>query len=95
MNDAQQRAAHEVDVVALGPGSGPRRRVVEAIGEAKLRELGVSDLRRLERIRGLLSGAPGAQFILVSELGFAEDLKTEAAARLDVHLVSLEEIYSS
>jgi hypothetical protein len=49
----------------------------------------------LERIRGLLSGAPGAQFILVSELGFAEDLKTEAAARLDVHLISLEEIYSS
>jgi hypothetical protein len=95
VNDAQQRAAHEVDVVALGPGSGPRRRVVEAIGEAKLRELGVSDLRRLERIRGLLSGAPGAQFILVSELGFAEDLKTEAAARLDVHLISLEEIYSS
>ena len=81
--------------MALGLGSDPRRWVVEAIGEAKLRELGVSDLRRLERIRGLLSGALGAQFILVPELGFAKDLKIEAAARLDVHLISLEEIYSS
>jgi hypothetical protein len=94
INDREERAAHQLDIVALGPGTGPRHRVIEAIGEAKLRELDAGDLSRLERMRTVLHGAKDAHIVLVSTSGFTGGLKKEAANRADVHLVSLEDVYS-
>ncbi len=59
VSDRGLKRAHEVDVVALRGG-----RVV-ALGEAKLRALGGSDLARLLRIRELLR-APTATIVLAS-----------------------------
>ncbi len=94
INDRDNRSAHELDIVALGQGTGPQQRVIEAIGEAKLRELNTGDLSRLERIRTLLPGAKEAQMVLVSATGFAEDLVSQAAGEPNVHLVGLKEMYA-
>jgi uncharacterized protein len=94
VHDRQARAVHELDLVALGPGSGPRHRTVAAIGEAKLREVHSGDLGRLDRIRTVLPGAERAGIVLASASGFARELADQVAARPDVHLVGLEEIYS-
>lgn len=94
INDREQRAVHELDIVALSPGTGPQHRIVEAIGEAKLRELDSGDLGRLERIRTVLSGAENARIVLASASGFTDDLIAQAAGRADVHMVGLEQIYS-
>jgi AAA+ ATPase superfamily predicted ATPase len=93
VNDQAERAAHELDVVALGPGTGPQHRIVEAIGEAKLRELDRGDLARLERIRTVLRGAGDARIVLASASGFADDLVARTAGRADVHLIGLDDIY--
>ena len=95
INDKNDRAAHQLDIVALGPGTGPQHRVIEAIGEAKLRELNAGDLRRLERVRTVLRGAEDAHIVLVSASGFADGLDTEAADRADVHLVDLKDVYAT
>jgi len=94
VNDRQGRAAHELDIVALGRGTGPRERVVEAIGEAKLRELDLGDLDRLEHLRTILHGAERAHILLVSASGFTRGLVAEAATRVGVHLVDLDDVYS-
>jgi AAA+ ATPase superfamily predicted ATPase len=94
INDRSERKAHELDVVTLGPSTGPQHRVVQAIGEAKLRELDSGDLRRLERIRTVLRGADDAHVVLASASGFTDELVARAAGRADVHLVGLEDIYS-
>jgi AAA+ ATPase superfamily predicted ATPase len=95
INDKDNRSAHELDIVALSQGTGPQQRVIQAIGEAKLRELNTGDLSRLERIRTLLPGAKEAQMVLVSATGFAKGLVSQAAGRSNVHLVGLEEMYSN
>ena len=95
VNDRDDRAAHELDIVALAPGTGRQHRTIRAIGEAKLRALDTGDLARLMRIRTVLHGAEDAHLILVSASGFAAGLESEAAARADVHLVSLEDVYGN
>jgi AAA+ ATPase superfamily predicted ATPase len=94
INDKDDRAAHELDIVALGPGTGPQHRVIEAIGEAKLRQMDGDDLDRLARIRPVLRGAQTAQIVLASASGFSAELIGQAKSRPEVHLVGLEEIYS-
>lgn len=95
VNDQAARAAHELDIVALGPGTGPQHRLVEAIGEAKLRALDAGDLRRLEHVRTALRGAGEAHIVLASASGFANDLAHQASGRSDVHLVGLQEMYQA
>jgi hypothetical protein len=95
VNDKAGRTAHELDIVALGTGMGPQRRTIEAIGEAKLRELGTDDLARLERVRTVLQRAEHAHVVLVSASGFTRGLAAEAASRADVHLADLEDIYAN
>lgn len=41
VSDKDDCSAHELDIVALCPGRGSRHRVIEAIGEVKLRKLDV------------------------------------------------------
>ena len=94
VNDKDMRAAHQLDIVALSPGTGTRNRVIEAIGEAKLRYLDGRDLARLDRIRTLMPEAKGARLVLASASGFSQELIRAAAARSDVRLVGLEELYS-
>jgi AAA+ ATPase superfamily predicted ATPase len=95
ISDKDDRSAQELDIVAVSPGTGPRHRVIEAIGEAKLRELDIGELKRLERTRTLLHGAEDAAIVLVSASGFSDRLKTQAAERADVHLVALTDLYAS
>ncbi len=95
ISDKDDRSAHELDIVAVSPGTGPRHRVIEAIGEAKLRELDAGELRRLERARTLLDGAEDAAIVLVSASGFSDRLEAQAAERGDVHLLTLADIYQS
>ncbi len=95
INDRDDHSAHELDIVALGPGTGPQRRVIEAIGEAKLRELDAGDLSRLEHIRTVLHGAAHAHIVLVSASGFTRGLVAEVANRIDVHLVDLNDVYAN
>lgn len=94
INDKDLRAAHQLDIVALGPGTGTRNPVVEAIGEAKLRDIDRPDLGRLDRIRTVLRGAESARIVLASASGFSNELMNAVATRSDVHLVGLEEMYS-
>jgi len=79
--------------VALGPGTGHQRRTIAALGEAKLRELDVGDLDRLERLRPMLQGAEQAHLVLVSAAGFTPSVVDFATNRVDVHLVDLEDVY--
>lgn len=95
ISDKDDHSAHELDIVALSPGTGTRHRVIAAIGEAKLREIDVGELKRLERARTLLGGAEGATIVLASASGFTDRLKIEAAGRADLHLVTLTDIYPS
>lgn len=62
VSDRTERRNHEVDMVAVRGG-----RVV-ALGEAKLRAMGLADLERLRRIRELLD-APDATLVLASAAG--------------------------
>ena len=94
--DPSRRRSHEVDVIALGadpdtaghgrePGSTARSRVI-ALGEAKVGEIGVEQLRRLRHIRTLLAdrglARPDARLLLCSVTGF-----TTALAREVEHVV--------
>jgi hypothetical protein len=94
INDRDERAAHELDIVALGPGTGPQHRVIEAIGEAKLRQIHSEDLARLDRVGAALRGAHDVRIVLASASGFSAQLIGQAESRPEVHLVGLEEIYS-
>ncbi len=99
INDAKQRAQHEVDVVALGradDGTSP----VLALGEAKhtARRRTVSDLDRLERIRQLVAdkepSAAEAKLLVFSAAGFDRNLLAMADARPDVELIDLDRLYN-
>ncbi len=94
INDRAERAARELDIVALGPGTGAGNRVIEAIGEAELREVGIGDLIRLERLKTLLATAGSAQLVLASASGFTGDLRSEAASRSDVRLLNLDDLHA-
>jgi hypothetical protein len=80
--DRARRRSHEVDLLALREG-----RVV-AVGEAKLRALGPSDLDRLLRIRDLL-GAPEATLVLASASG----VDPAVAARPDAIAIEPLDVY--
>ncbi len=83
VSDPSSRSSHEVDLVAVRNGA------VVAVGEAKLRRLGRSDLARLERVRALLH-APEAEFVLASATGFESGL-----AGPGVRLIGLAEVYGN
>lgn len=93
----ERRVEEEVDVVALGMGSGPKRKIVRALGEAKLRELGTRDLNRLEGIAQRLAGqnvrVQKPHYVLASASGFSKDLVRSSRARRDVQLVSIDDVY--
>ena len=101
ISDAKTRTKHEVDVLALAPGERPQspRARVALLGEAKatLSPRGPADLDRLDRIRALI-GEQGhdvreAKLALFSLHGFDRNLQAAAAAREDVLLIGLSQIY--
>jgi AAA+ ATPase superfamily predicted ATPase len=99
MNDRAGIAEHELDIVVLGPGSGKKRKIITALGEAKLQTLDLSHLGRLEEIREKLDGqtnvrAADAKLVLASEKGFDAKLRTAAAKRADVVLLSVNEMFA-
>lgn len=92
----EHREGHELDIVVT-EDSGPRSRI-SAIGEAKATSdrISVSQLRRLEHLRGLLPSARVDQqprLLLFSRSGFTPDLTNEARVRPDVDLIDLDRIY--
>lgn len=94
--DSANRAAHEVDIVGLGPPGSGQRAVV--LGEVKHRSepLGIEHLLRLRRIHELLQrrdlAAPSATYVLVASGGFAPDLAA-AGRRGEVVLVGPDQLY--
>ena len=94
VTDRNERAGHQVDIVALGGGGAPGDRVVAAIGRARLRPLGTDDLECLERLRATLHDAESARLVLVSASGFEPGLQARARGSREIHLAGLEEIYS-
>jgi AAA+ ATPase superfamily predicted ATPase len=101
ISDRHERQTLEVDVIGLA--SCERRHnkssKIICIGEAKSsdRERTLHDLRRLDRVRGLLEAdgadCAGAKLLLFGRSGFDENLKSAAAGRRDVELVDLSRIY--
>jgi hypothetical protein len=95
--DPNARESHEVGVVVM-PALG-QRRSAHAIGEAKWsdRPMPASELRRLERIRHLMSAKEQAdsstKLLLFGGGGFSPALRREAAALDDVELIDLERLY--
>lgn len=99
VNDAKQRAQHEIDVVAVGTGVDGSLPVL-ALGEAKHTESKrtLGDLARLERIRELVAtkhaSALHARLLLFSASGFEANLTREAARRGDVELIDAARLYT-
>jgi hypothetical protein len=98
----EHKAGHEIDVLALARGARPRTpgAPVAFIGEAKHRDRrpGLTELRRLEHLRDLLTAAghdaTGAVLGLFSSAGFTEELTMEATgSRRGVLLTPLETLY--
>jgi AAA+ ATPase superfamily predicted ATPase len=94
ISDPQGKAQHEIDVVALAPGSTANSPIIQVLGESKLRKLGIGDLQRLEHIRDLLN-APASRLLLSSAGGFEAPLVSIANGREDVGLVGLQEMFSA
>ncbi|GAA3442521.1 ATP-binding protein [Planomonospora venezuelensis] len=97
VNDRGGRAKHEIDVIALAPGSD--RATVGLIGEAKatLVRRGPADLDRLERLKAALHGqghdVTSTRLAIFSLEGFHPDLMTTARRRGDVLLVDLPALF--
>ncbi|WP_125773508.1 ATP-binding protein [Antribacter gilvus] len=99
--DRAAQTKHEVDVLALAPGSRPRtaHSEIALIGEAKatIAPRGLRDVERLERIRQLLGElghrAESATLALYSLHGFYPDVQAAAARRKDLLLIDLAAIY--
>jgi hypothetical protein len=95
----KEHRGHEVDVVALSRESLPRRKnaAIALLGEAKYTTSprGITDLRRLEHIAGLLTergwDANGAKFAIFSRSGFTGELRAVS----DVRLLGLRELYGT
>lgn len=98
VNDPSARTTHQVDIVALGPGEGRRKRVL-ALGETKWgTRLDLPALQRLQHIRSLLAARADidvseCRLICVGGRGFSTDLAA-AERRGDVILVDLERLYT-
>jgi AAA+ ATPase superfamily predicted ATPase len=98
VNDPGARTTHQVDIVALGPGEGRRKKVL-ALGEVKWGvRLDLPALQRLQHIRSLLTARPDidvseARLLCVSGRGFSADL-VDAQRRGEVILVDLERLYA-
>ncbi len=83
----EHKVSHEIDILALARGARPRTAgaAISFVGEAKSRDRrpGMAELRRLEHIRDLLTGAghdaSGAVLGLFSTVGFTGELAAEAA----------------
>ncbi len=100
VNDRQQRQSFELDVVALQGGqSRGKTKVIQVLGEAKVYQLGIEVLARLDQIADLLAGrsgvalSPTAKRFLFSAQGFTSELVAAAKNRADVELVSLARLY--
>jgi hypothetical protein len=97
--DPENRASHELDVVAVGRADGDRDRIL-AIGEAKSNDVvGRGHLARLEKLREILvrrddRADDEMKLLLFSGGGFMPELQETATARDDVELVDLERLYS-
>ncbi|MGH3612453.1 MAG: ATP-binding protein [Pseudonocardia sp.] len=94
--DAAGRAAHEIDIVGIGPPGSGQRAVL--LGEVKHRcePLGVEHLHRLRHIHELLLrrklAVRDATFVLVATGGFTPELRAAQLA-CDVVLVGPDELY--
>jgi hypothetical protein len=95
-----QRRSSTVDVAVFGRDERGREELL-AIGEAKWHEtVGAGHLQRLAYIRSLLRGRDGVRadrcrLLLFSGGGFADDLRSMAAADLGVQLVDLDRLYAA
>ncbi len=94
VSDRDDGAGHQVDIVALGSGGDDPDRVVEVLGQARLRRLGTDDLEGLERLRGGLPNAADARLVLASASGFTPELVARAETTPALHLATLGDIYS-
>jgi hypothetical protein len=98
----EHKVGHEIDLLALARGARPQAAgaPVAFIGEAKHRDRrpGISELRRLEHLRELLTAAGhhamDATLGLFSATGFTAELRAEAtASKRRILLVPLEMLY--
>ncbi|MCY3849177.1 MAG: hypothetical protein OXF75_00065 [Acidimicrobiaceae bacterium] len=100
VNDRRARQSFELDVVALRRGSHAGGvKTVQLIGEAKVRQLDIGALERLDRLGDILAGrsgvilSPSAKRLLFSARGFTPALVAAAGTRRDVELVDLARLY--
>ncbi len=97
VHDRDLRQSFELDVVVEGEQTGDRATLI-AIGEAKGGDAvrTMDDLRRLDRLRGLLvarADVSRTRLLLFGRSGFAPDVLDAAERRSDVELVDLERLY--
>lgn len=99
VHDPTARTSYQVDIVVLPTPGGPPTAL--AIGEARwsARPIGLGELERLERIRGLMAergqaDGAGTRLLLFGAHGFTAALTRRAADRPDVELVDLERLYA-
>lgn len=98
VNDARGRQQYEVDVVVLGIDDTGAT-VVRALGEAERTQAArtISDVERLEHVRGLVAvkqpSAVHARLLLFSAGGFQATLTAAADQRTDVELIDLQRLY--
>ncbi len=100
VNDPAARTTHEVDVVAIDTSARLQRPRAVVLGEAKYseRRCTLDDVRRLERIRGLVAArrdvdAAAARLAIFSASGFTAELAGLARRRNDIVLVNLASMY--
>ncbi len=102
VSDRSGRSRHEVDVIGLAPGQTrhPATPDIRVLGEARAsrRPLTLADVRRLERIRGLLQvrGArvERCRLLLFARGGFDAALRDAARSRDDLSLIDPERLYA-
>jgi AAA+ ATPase superfamily predicted ATPase len=102
VNDPGAHTTHEIDVVAIDTRTRGRRPRIVVLGEAKYTErpLTLEDVRRLERVRGLIATrrdveATSARLALYSASGFDAQVAALPHLRDDVLLFGLQEIYGT
>lgn len=98
LTDPVDRRQIEVDVAVVEPGTGGHKPSVALLGEAKWGTvMGRGHLERLERAQELVVGrgleADGCRLACFSAAGFSQALQDAAAARDDVLLLGLDDLY--